>query len=407
MKINTISHKNTQKERLNDIPRSRNNKDRKYHPFAQEREYVKALNAVKIERLLAKPFVSALTYHKEGITCIAKNHYSDIFSSASFNGQVFVWDLRTRNWVSEIQIKSTSCGLAFGSCGLFVGEDNTISYYGHPYKEIAKRYGTNGHINSLDFFQDLVACTTQGIEVLDINKGAQKAKYGVGNTFSSSFSTKMDNILGFCEGKSLVLADHRIGQEFLRVTVGIKSNCLQFSPRYGQIVASGNEDNSLYIHDIRYIDKPLVTFSQHVNAICSLDFNSSGTQVATGSYDQTIRIFDVEERVCKDVYYNKRMHNVNGVKYSTNSEFIITGSDDGNLRIWKSDASRKLGPLSRREKENYNLSDALKSKFKDVGEIKRIKNHRFLPKHLKNKIKNSVAQRKAQDKKNSRTRRDD
>lgn len=401
MKINTVSHKNAQKERLNDIPRSRHTKDKSYHPFMQEREYVKALNAVKIERLLAKPFVGAFSYHKEGITCISKNQSNDVFASASFNGQVFVWDLKASCWSSEISLGEMVGGLSFSPAGLFVGSKNSILCYDDTYRRIARRYRSAGSINSLSFFFDLVVSTTCGVEVLDVEKKILKNRYGSSSVSAGSFNKSMGNsILGFCENRSLVFVDHRIGQEFLRINAGIRNNCLQFNPRDGQLVASGNEDHSLYIHDIRYPTRPYITFSQHVNAICSLDFDAFGKNIATGSCDRTVRIFDIEKRVCKDVYYNKRMHNVNGVRYSTSSDFIVSGSDDGSLRIWKTEASKKLGPLSRREKENYYLSDALKSKFKDVCEIRRIKNHRFLPKPLKNKIKNAAERRKREQEKN-------
>jgi WD repeat and SOF domain-containing protein 1 len=37
------------------------------------REYTRALNAVKLERLFAKPFVGALSGHSDGVYCIAKH----------------------------------------------------------------------------------------------------------------------------------------------------------------------------------------------------------------------------------------------------------------------------------------------------------------------------------------------
>ena len=43
------------------------------HPFEAEREYQRALNAVKLERVFAKPFLGSLDGHRDGLTCLAKH----------------------------------------------------------------------------------------------------------------------------------------------------------------------------------------------------------------------------------------------------------------------------------------------------------------------------------------------
>lgn len=43
------------------------NLDPSLHPFAQAREYTRALNAVKVDRIFAKPFVGALEGHTDGV----------------------------------------------------------------------------------------------------------------------------------------------------------------------------------------------------------------------------------------------------------------------------------------------------------------------------------------------------
>ena len=45
----------------------------KYHPFEKSKEYTRALNAIKWEKLFAKPFIAAFDDHVDTVQCIAKH----------------------------------------------------------------------------------------------------------------------------------------------------------------------------------------------------------------------------------------------------------------------------------------------------------------------------------------------
>ena len=106
MKIKTISRssddyvpvKSTQESQL---PR---NLDPALHPFERAREYTKALNATKIERMFAKPFVGQLGYgHRDGVYTIAKNyHVLNKLATASADGVVKYWNMSTREEVLSL-----------------------------------------------------------------------------------------------------------------------------------------------------------------------------------------------------------------------------------------------------------------------------------------------------------------
>lgn len=61
------------RETPHDIHKIKRNLDPKLHPFEKAREYTRALNAVKLERMFAKPFVGALSGHSDGVYCMAKH----------------------------------------------------------------------------------------------------------------------------------------------------------------------------------------------------------------------------------------------------------------------------------------------------------------------------------------------
>lgn len=54
----------------------RNPSEASLHPFQKAREYKRALNAAKLEKVFAKPFISALDNHSDGVFVLAKNKYN-------------------------------------------------------------------------------------------------------------------------------------------------------------------------------------------------------------------------------------------------------------------------------------------------------------------------------------------
>ena len=68
------------------VPR---NYDASLHPLQAPREYVRALNSVKLERVFAKPFLGSLDGHKDGISCLGKHpRHLSVMLSGSCDGEV-------------------------------------------------------------------------------------------------------------------------------------------------------------------------------------------------------------------------------------------------------------------------------------------------------------------------------
>ncbi len=63
----------------------------------QPPQYKRALNATKLEKMFAKPFLGALEGHRDGVYCSATSPASLVaFLSGAGDGEVRVWDLSTR-----------------------------------------------------------------------------------------------------------------------------------------------------------------------------------------------------------------------------------------------------------------------------------------------------------------------
>ena len=61
------------RETKHDIHKVSRNFDPELHPFDVNREYVRAMNAVKLERVFAKPFLGALDGHGDSVTSMASH----------------------------------------------------------------------------------------------------------------------------------------------------------------------------------------------------------------------------------------------------------------------------------------------------------------------------------------------
>ena len=74
MKVKVInrSEEDYTRERSQDLRKVHKNLDPKLHPFEKAVEYTRALNAAKLDRVFAKPFLASLA-HDDGITCLARN----------------------------------------------------------------------------------------------------------------------------------------------------------------------------------------------------------------------------------------------------------------------------------------------------------------------------------------------
>lgn len=386
MKINTIYHKPEEvcKERKKDVSRMSFAKDEVYHPFMKEREFVRAMNATKIERMLSKPLVAALSYHREGINVLSRHPRLPIFASGSFDNHVILWNMGSREIIKRFECEHCIKGVVIDTEGnVYVGQKSSVIRL-----DDGLEYDCKSDVLALDMNDTMNVGTSKGVEVFDLVRRSSKQQIDVEYPSCLGSTPTLTHILGVGGHRGVSLLDARVGKAVHSVEVGSKTNSISFNPRDGHTFVSGNEDFCLYLHDMRYLDTPCGTYRGHANAVVSVDFNPLGSEVISGSFDRTIRIFDINERKSRDVYYNKRMQNVFGVKYSHDSQFIVSGSDDGSIRLWKNCASKKLGSISRREKDALEYSEALKEKYRDVSEINRISRHRFLPKTLKASLRN-------------------
>jgi WD repeat and SOF domain-containing protein 1 len=104
-KIKALSKSQTANRTDNFVEKSARNLDPALHPFARAREYVRAVNATKLERVFAAPFIAQLGRgHEDGVYAFAKDPNSlERFASGSGDGVVKVWDLSDQGEIWRTQ----------------------------------------------------------------------------------------------------------------------------------------------------------------------------------------------------------------------------------------------------------------------------------------------------------------
>lgn len=124
MKVKAISRpEDFARENTGDIWKVSRNYDTIQHPFERQREYTRALNTTKLERMFAKPFVASLEGHQDGIYTMAKVGLTQLVSGSGDGGiqsnanlsiEIRLWNLTTQKTVWSIKpYKTFVQGLTF------------------------------------------------------------------------------------------------------------------------------------------------------------------------------------------------------------------------------------------------------------------------------------------------------
>ncbi|KAK7020296.1 DDB1- and CUL4-associated factor 13 [Halocaridina rubra] len=419
------------RETKNDIHKVPRNYNPDLHPFQAVREYKLALNAVKLERVFAKPFVGSLT-HPEGVTAMCRHpsKLSNIYTG-TVDGQLKLWNLPQKNCEWTVQghsgqvwsIISAPDGQSFFS----VGNDKTIKRW-----SVAAALAGKNDLPQDTWLSDTIITgishhrykdefITCGERVLlwDANTKSPKFSYdwstsGDRNEASAvcvKFNHVESNLFASSDhANNIVLYDVR-SKEVKKLKMTLRVNSLAWNPMEAFIITAGSEDYNCYSFDIRKMDKErrIVGIHEgHTSAVVDLDYSPTGKEFVSGSYDKSLRIFRVDEARSREVYHTKRMFKVNCALWSADNKYVLSGSSDHNVRIWKAVANEKMGVMRDRETTAINYAEELKRKYGNFPEMRRILRHRHLPKsiyHAKKEheiIKNSQARKDYNRRKHSK-----
>ncbi|KAJ3069746.1 DDB1- and CUL4-associated factor 13, partial [Rhizoclosmatium hyalinum] len=393
-KIKTISRSDDDhvRARSGDLQKLQRNLNPELHPFEKAREYTRALNAVKMDRLFAKPFVGQLNGHRDGVYCMAKHPTSlTKFISGSADGEIRLWSLQNKQTVwSSIAHKQFVRGLCFvpySESFISVGEDKVVKIWDGASKDPIQTYLFKNSFTGVSHHrsQPVFATSSTQIDIWDhtSSEPVQSMSWGAETIMTVRFNQTETNILASAgTDRTVTMYDLRTSVPISKAIMALQTNAIAWNPMEAYNFTCANEDHNLYTFDMRKLNKAINVHKDHVSAVLDVDYSPTGQQLVSGSYDKTLRIFNAREGHSRDVYHTKRMQRLFCVQFTMDDKYVISGSDDGNMRLWKADASEKMGTLAPRQQNALEYNKALKERYKHMPEIKRIDRQRHLPKNI-------------------------
>ncbi|KAL9709330.1 Protein sof1 [Leucoagaricus gongylophorus] len=384
-------------------PQSRN-LDPLMHPFARARERTRALNAAKMDRIFAKPFITALEGHTDAIESMAKQPDSLVnVASGSWGGDIIMHNLSSRHITAKIPKahKGKVSELCYASADrlLSCGVDRTVKLWSVSDNSSEDNvlplsiFPGKTAFNAVDHHRSdrLFATASDTLQIWDETRTSSISNL----TFQTSvetitalkFNPAETSIIASCgSDRTFTLYDIRTSKAERRVVMHFQSTSLSWSPTLPTLLLLASEDHNLYTFDVRHLNNPTQIYKAHSSAVTSCEWSPTGMEFVSGGWDKTVRIWQFKDgkgAQRPEVYHTKRMQRVTSTVYSCDARFVLSGSDEGNIRIWKAKASEKLGVVTARERAAIEYRNKLKERWAVDAEVARISRSRHLPKAVR------------------------
>lgn len=228
------------------------------HPFEAAREYVRALNATKLDRVFAKPFLASLDGHRDGVSCFGKHpERLSTLCSGAYDGEIRVWDLPMRSCVRNfVAHEGFVRGITYTPCGerfITVGDDKTVKIWKAETPEVGDEEEPVNTLLSRTVLLGVSHHRTEPIfatcgEVCNIwdetrNEPLNVLKWGVDSLHAIAFNMVETSILAACASdRSVIFYDKRETKPLRKMVLTMKSNKLAWNPMEAFNFTVANED---------------------------------------------------------------------------------------------------------------------------------------------------------------------
>jgi len=224
---------------------------------------VRALNAVKLERVMAKPFVGALDGHSEGVACLALHPSRlGLVASAAYDGEVRLWDLPTqkclKHFVGHEGCVRQASFLPDENRFMTIGDDKTIKTWNinapaeGETEEPINTIMSKSMITGMTHHRKDPKFATCG-EICQLweetrSEPIKTFQWGIDSLHHVAFNQVQTNLLACCgSDRSIILYDTREIGPVRKVILELRSNALSWNPMEAFTFTVANED---YKYDI-------------------------------------------------------------------------------------------------------------------------------------------------------------
>jgi len=422
LKRDSADYLRESKHEIHKVPR---NYSPAAHPMEEAREYKRALNAVKLEKVFAKPFLASLDGHRDGVSrLITHPKRLSLIASCSYDGDVRLWDLSTRKCLASFAghdgkfARDLCFTPSTGHRLLSVGDDCQVRIWDtenllEPESEVRPQMDsilTKGTLTGITHHRtepQIATCGQAATTLWDLTMQApiKEYKWGVDSVHCVRFNPVETSLLGAAASdRSIILYDTRETRPMRKVILDMRTNAISWNPMEAFVFLAANEDYNVYSFDVRSLKRPLNVHMDHISAVTDVDYAPTGREFVTGSYDKTVRLYSTDQGRSKQIYHTKRMQRLTCVAWTKDNRYILSGSDEMNIRLWKARASEKLGILKDREKTALDYAEKLKEKYAHHPQVAKIARHKHAPKFVLNNQRINAEQKTAKKRKEANVR---
>ena len=376
MKIKVLSRSTAEhtRECAGDVYHVNKNVDPSLHPFEREREYVRALNATKLDKVFAKPLLGALSGHFDGVCAMCKHPTAlSTLVSGDLSGEVRAWHVATQRCLGVLQAHEGAVrGTVFLTPKRFLtaSTDGFVKLWQYPLAATAAdsaavAAGAGGLPGqSREFSLRLATAPSSAATTMQPPVATFQSEVGFTSIDAQPAMWNghgRDNGRVFATGSSLGVAvwDVERAEPLLRYTWGSDTvQAVRFSGVEAHLLAACAGDRSVALYDVRESSSGGSGGSRRSALAAPREFGGALHKVVltnrcnavawnpmvayhfvVANDDNSLYTFDLRQLGRALQVHHAHVGAVMDVDYSPTGREFVSGSFDCTVRIWESDAA--------------------------------------------------------------------